>query len=61
MSEREEPYLDLTIAVSGYNDITEALTDMYINTETLSGSNQYRCDHCDKLVDAEKVCFLLLS
>lgn len=54
-SEREETYLDLTVAVRGYSDLGDSLTDSYLNTETLSGSNQYRCQACDKLVNAEKV------
>lgn len=59
VSEREETYLDLTLAVRGYSDIGESLADCYLNTETLSGSNQYMCQRCDKLVDAEKVKQLL--
>ena len=56
-SERLEPYLDLTVAISGYSDLSESLTDCYLNHETLSGNNQYRCDGCNKLVDAEKVSY----
>ena len=55
MSERTEHFLDLTVAVSGYSTLTDSLTDCYLNTETLSGNNQYRCECCNKLVDAVKV------
>lgn len=55
VSEREEHFLDLTVAVSGYSSLSDSLTDCYLNPEILSGNNQYRCDTCDKLVDAEKV------
>lgn len=54
-SERVEPYLDLTVAISGYSDLSDSLVDCYLNAETLSGNNQYKCDGCKKLVDAEKV------
>lgn len=55
VSEKEETYLDLTMAVCGYSDLGESLADSYLNIETLSGSNQYKCQGCEKLVDAEKV------
>jgi ubiquitin carboxyl-terminal hydrolase 35/38 len=32
-----------------------SLIDHYLKPETMHGSNQYRCDRCNSLVDAEKV------
>ncbi|XP_022306322.2 ubiquitin carboxyl-terminal hydrolase 40-like [Crassostrea virginica] len=54
ISEREEDFLDLSIAVSGASSLESALRSYYCDTETMDGKNQYRCEKCNKLVDARK-------
>ncbi|XP_048580050.1 ubiquitin carboxyl-terminal hydrolase 40 isoform X3 [Nematostella vectensis] len=54
ISEREEDFLDLQMVVSGSGSLEQSLKFSYLDAEILSGSNQYRCGHCDKLVDAAK-------
>lgn len=55
MSEREEEFQDIPVALSGQTGLQDALKDMYIETEVLEGVNQYRCSNCDQLVDAKRV------
>ncbi|XP_056008037.1 ubiquitin carboxyl-terminal hydrolase 40-like [Ostrea edulis] len=54
VSEREEDFLDLSVAVSGANSLEAGLRSYYCETETMEGKNQYRCENCNKLVDAKK-------
>ena len=56
VSEREEEFLDIPVALSGRSGLEEALKEAYIEQETLEGANQYRCERCDQLVDAKRVC-----
>lgn len=55
VSEREEEFLDIQVALSGCASLEKALNDMYIDTELLEGPNQYSCENCQKLVDAKRV------
>ena len=55
MSEREEEYLDLPVALSGCPNLETVLKDTYIEQELLEGANQYYCETCRKLVDAKRV------
>ncbi|XP_053373071.1 ubiquitin carboxyl-terminal hydrolase 40-like isoform X2 [Mercenaria mercenaria] len=54
VSEREEDFLDIPVAVAGLNSLEESLHVAYREVEMLDGKNQYRCGGCKKLVDAEK-------
>ncbi|XP_070564811.1 LOW QUALITY PROTEIN: ubiquitin carboxyl-terminal hydrolase 40-like [Ptychodera flava] len=54
ISEREEDFLDLTVAVAGYQGLNDALNSFYNEMELMSGNNQYKCEKCQKLVDATK-------
>ncbi|XP_006819610.1 ubiquitin carboxyl-terminal hydrolase 40-like [Saccoglossus kowalevskii] len=54
ISERQEDFLDLTLAVCGYKGLEDVLYSCYQEMELLSGSNQYRCEKCNKLVNAKK-------
>ncbi|XP_061179949.1 ubiquitin carboxyl-terminal hydrolase 40-like isoform X2 [Saccostrea echinata] len=54
ISEREEDFLDLSISVSGTESLEAGLRSYYCETETMEGKNQYRCENCNKLVDAKK-------
>ena len=56
VSEREEEFLDIPVALSGRSGLEEALKEAYIEQETLEGANQYCCERCDQLVDAKRVC-----
>ena len=55
VSEREEEYLDLPVALSGRPNLETVLKDTYIEQELLEGANQYYCETCRKLVDAKRV------
>ena len=55
MSEREEGFQDISVALSGRAGLLDALKDTYINTELLEGANQYYCSYCKQLVDAKRV------
>lgn len=57
----QEDFLDLSVAVSGTSSLEFGLRNNYCDTETMSGKNQYRCENCNKLVDAKKVCKLVLK
>ncbi|XP_064614511.1 ubiquitin carboxyl-terminal hydrolase 40-like [Liolophura sinensis] len=54
ISEREEDFLDLTLTVTGHISVEHALSDYYCVSEKMEGRNQYRCEKCNKLVDAKK-------
>ena len=55
MSEREEEFLDLPVALSGHSGLEDALKESYIKLESLEKQNQYYCSWCKKLVDAKRV------
>ncbi len=55
MSEREQEYLDLAMALSTSPTLEGVLQESYIEQELLEGANQYRCEKCGKLVDAKRV------
>ncbi|KFW64861.1 Ubiquitin carboxyl-terminal hydrolase 40 [Pygoscelis adeliae] len=54
ISERQEDFLDLTVAVKGIAGLEEALWNMYVEEEYFEDENLYRCGACDKLVEASK-------
>ncbi|NXG14051.1 UBP40 hydrolase, partial [Grallaria varia] len=54
VSERQEDFLDLTVAVKGVGGLEEALWNMYVEEEYFEKDNLYRCGACDKLVEASK-------
>uniref|UniRef100_A0A663M7U9 Ubiquitin carboxyl-terminal hydrolase 40 n=1 Tax=Athene cunicularia TaxID=194338 RepID=A0A663M7U9_ATHCN len=54
ISERQEDFLDLTVAVKGVAGLEEALWNMYVEEEYFENENLYRCGACDKLVEASK-------
>ncbi|XP_060593395.1 ubiquitin carboxyl-terminal hydrolase 40-like, partial [Ruditapes philippinarum] len=54
VSEREEEFLDVQVAVAGINSLEESLRVAYNDIEMLDGRNQYKCGGCKKFVDAEK-------
>ncbi|OWF43139.1 ubiquitin carboxyl-terminal hydrolase 40-like [Mizuhopecten yessoensis] len=54
ISEREEDFLDLTVTVAGNSDLENGLYNSYCEMESMDGRNQYRCEACNKLVDAKK-------
>ena len=56
MSEREEEFLDIPVALTGRTRLEQALKEMYCDTELLEGANRYHCGTCKKLVDAKRVC-----
>ena len=55
VSEREEEFQDIPVALSSRAGLEDALKDSYIESETLDGANQYHCSNCNKLVDAKRV------
>jgi ubiquitin C-terminal hydrolase len=50
---RQDEYLDISLDVDKCNSLTEALSK-FIQTETLTGDNQYRCSVCSSKQDAQK-------
>ncbi|XP_066431806.1 ubiquitin carboxyl-terminal hydrolase 40 [Eleutherodactylus coqui] len=54
VSERQEDFLDLTVAVKDMSSLEESLCTMYVEEEIFDGDNLYRCGACDKLVPAAK-------
>ncbi|KAG8432555.1 hypothetical protein GDO86_016985 [Hymenochirus boettgeri] len=54
VSERQEDFLDLTVAVAGTCSLEESLCNMYVEEEHFDGDNLYRCGACEKLVRASK-------
>ena len=55
VSEREEDFLDIPVALTGRAGLEAALKEMFCDIEILDGSNQYRCERCQCLVDAKRV------
>uniref|UniRef100_A0A8C4S247 Ubiquitin specific peptidase 40 n=1 Tax=Erpetoichthys calabaricus TaxID=27687 RepID=A0A8C4S247_ERPCA len=54
LSERQEDFLDLTVAVKGVHSLEEALYSMFVEEELFDGNNRYRCSGCNNLVRATK-------
>ncbi|KAE8580597.1 hypothetical protein XENTR_v10024482 [Xenopus tropicalis] len=54
ISERQEDFLDLTVAVKGVGSLENSLCSMYLEEEHFDGDNLYRCGSCAKLVPATK-------
>ncbi|XP_071803820.1 ubiquitin carboxyl-terminal hydrolase 40-like isoform X1 [Asterias amurensis] len=54
VSEREEDFLDLTLAVAHYSGVLDTLNTCYVDVERMEGQNQYHCSSCCKLVNAIK-------
>ncbi|KAJ7344864.1 hypothetical protein JRQ81_000814 [Phrynocephalus forsythii] len=54
VSEKQEDFLDLTVAVKGVSGLEEALWNMYVEEEHFEKENLYRCGECNKLVEATK-------
>ncbi|KAH0621728.1 hypothetical protein JD844_023335 [Phrynosoma platyrhinos] len=54
VSERQEDFLDLTVAVKDVPSLEEALWNMYVEEEHFETDNLYRCGACNKLVEATK-------
>nr|XP_020662482.1 ubiquitin carboxyl-terminal hydrolase 40 isoform X2 [Pogona vitticeps] len=54
VSEKQEDFLDLTVAVKGISGLEEALWNMYVEEEHFEKENLYRCGECNKLVEATK-------
>uniref|UniRef100_H3B0S8 Ubiquitin specific peptidase 40 n=1 Tax=Latimeria chalumnae TaxID=7897 RepID=H3B0S8_LATCH len=54
VSERQEDFLDLTVAVKDVSSLEEALWNMYVEEEYFDNENLYRCSACNKLVKAAK-------
>ncbi|XP_061463760.1 ubiquitin carboxyl-terminal hydrolase 40 isoform X2 [Rhineura floridana] len=54
VSERQEDFLDLTVAVKDVSGLEEALWNMYVEEEHFEKDNLYRCGACNKLVEATK-------
>ncbi len=55
VSEREEEFLDIPVALSGHSGLEDTLKEAYIKSEMLKAPNQYFCGSCQKLVDAKRV------
>ncbi|XP_041056714.1 ubiquitin carboxyl-terminal hydrolase 40 [Carcharodon carcharias] len=54
ISERQEDFLDLTVAVKGVSGLEEALCTFYVEEEDFDNDNLYQCGRCEKLVKATK-------
>ncbi|XP_070324543.1 ubiquitin carboxyl-terminal hydrolase 40 isoform X11 [Odocoileus virginianus] len=54
VSEKQEDFLDLTVAVKNVSGLEDALWNMYVEEEVFDCDNLYRCGHCDRLVKAAK-------
>ncbi|KAI0222462.1 Ubiquitin carboxyl-terminal hydrolase 40 [Lamellibrachia satsuma] len=52
--EREEDFLDVCVALGGATDLEHGLADSFGAAELLCGPNQYRCERCQRLVNAKK-------
>ena len=56
-SEREDKFLDLSLAVKGhnsYNDSIEKALKEYVKPDILTGDNKYHCENCAEKTDAKK-------
>lgn len=54
VSERQEDFLDLTVAVKNVSGLEDALWNMYVEEEIFDYDNLYHCGTCDRLVKAAK-------
>ncbi|XP_054427293.1 ubiquitin carboxyl-terminal hydrolase 40 [Pteronotus mesoamericanus] len=54
VSEKQEDFLDLTVAVKNMSGLEEALWNMYVEEEVFDSDNLYRCGTCDRPVKAAK-------
>lgn len=54
-SEREEPFLAISLQVKNKNSIQESL-DAFVEGEMLEGDNAYYCEKCEKKVTTLKRC-----
>uniref|UniRef100_A0A8D1WV56 Ubiquitin carboxyl-terminal hydrolase 40 n=1 Tax=Sus scrofa TaxID=9823 RepID=A0A8D1WV56_PIG len=54
ISEKQEDFLDLTVAVKNVSSLEDALWNMYVEEEVFDYDNLYHCGTCDKLVKAAK-------
>ncbi|XP_063569203.1 ubiquitin carboxyl-terminal hydrolase 40 isoform X5 [Pongo abelii] len=54
VSERQEDFLDLTVAVKNVSGLEDALWNMYVEEEVFDCDNLYHCGTCDRLVQAAK-------
>lgn len=54
VSEKQEDFLDLTVAVKNVSSLEDALWNMYVEEEVFDYDNLYHCGTCDKLVKAAK-------
>ncbi|KAM9691310.1 ubiquitin carboxyl-terminal hydrolase 40 isoform 5-T8 [Dama dama] len=54
VSEKQEDFLDLTVAVKNVSGLEDALWNMYVEEEVFDYDNLYRCGNCDRLVKAAK-------
>ncbi|XP_048664715.1 ubiquitin carboxyl-terminal hydrolase 40 isoform X4 [Marmota marmota marmota] len=54
ISEKQEDFLDLTVAVKNVSGLEDALWNMYVEEEVFDYDNLYHCGTCDRLVKAAK-------
>ncbi|XP_067596270.1 ubiquitin carboxyl-terminal hydrolase 40 isoform X5 [Pseudorca crassidens] len=54
VSEKQEDFLDLTVAVRNVSGLEDALWNMYVEEEVFDYDNLYHCGTCDRLVKAAK-------
>ncbi|XP_012922219.1 ubiquitin carboxyl-terminal hydrolase 40 isoform X2 [Heterocephalus glaber] len=54
ISEKQEDFLDLTVAVKSVSGLEDALWNMYVEEEVFDCDNLYHCGTCDRLVKATK-------
>ncbi|XP_037704811.1 ubiquitin carboxyl-terminal hydrolase 40 isoform X2 [Choloepus didactylus] len=55
ISEKQEDFLDLTVAVKNVSGLEDALWNMYVEEEVFDYDNLYHCGTCDRLVKASKL------
>ncbi|XP_012583388.1 PREDICTED: ubiquitin carboxyl-terminal hydrolase 40 isoform X2 [Condylura cristata] len=54
VSEKQEDFLDLTVAVKNVSGLEDALWNMYVEEELFDSDNLYHCGNCARLVKAAK-------
>nr|CAB3267560.1 ubiquitin carboxyl-terminal hydrolase 40 [Phallusia mammillata] len=54
VSETKEEFLDITVSVVSENSLEKSLSNVYESQELMSGKNQYFCEQCNQLVNAQK-------
>lgn len=54
VSEKQEDFLDLTVAVKNVTGLEDALWNMYVEEEVFDCDNLYHCGTCNRLVKAAK-------